>query len=199
MSKDRLRGSTKSNRVENRPSAPSAQPIASPRTQAARPAPRPPACRLSSPAPRARACCRSPAAGAPQRPARLPAARLPLAPRALACLCTLAPSACCALPSAPAPHASATCAPRAPRPRAHALRARSPSAQPSAQPCARPSAQCPSPNPAPACSARPACASCLASAQMGSSPFQVLHTFFFSFLSATGKYQKIYLFIFFHF
>ena len=36
-------------------------------------------------------------------------------------------------------------------------------------------------SPEPACRAPPACVSCLASAQMGSSPFQVLHFFFSSF------------------
>ena len=48
MSKNRLRNNTKSKRIENRPSAPSAQPKASPRAQAAPPAPRPPSPALSA-------------------------------------------------------------------------------------------------------------------------------------------------------
>ena len=92
MSKNRLRNSTESNRVKNRPSAPSAQPwpARAPRVVrlAARPARIPCAptpcrtCRLSlaRPAPCPRACC------APRTPAVRPA-RLLCAPRA-----------CCAAP-----------------------------------------------------------------------------------------------------
>ena len=53
-----------------------------------------------------------------------------------------------------------------------------------------PAPSAPAPSPAPAHRVRPACAFCLASAQMGSSPFQVLHFFFFHFplVPATGKF-----------
>ena len=106
MSKNRLRNNTESIRIENRPSAPSAQPIASPRAQAERPAPRPPAPRapalsapcLLPPAPHARApsCLQ-------RWPARPTQARL-RAPRAH-CELSCAPSACPAYaqPSACAP------------------------------------------------------------------------------------------------
>ena len=76
MSKNRLKNNTESIRIENRPSAPSAQPVASPRAQAARPAPRPRACRPASPAPRAPHAPAPAAARLPRpRPTRLPAAR----------------------------------------------------------------------------------------------------------------------------
>ena len=59
--------------------------------------------------------------------------------------------------------------------------------------------------PAPACAqprarrhVRPACASCLASAQMGSSPFQVLHFFFFFSFPLSSSYWKILKKIFIH-
>ena len=83
MSKNRLRNSTESNRVENRPSAQSAQPVASPRAQLPGQAPAAP-CRACAPLPRS-----------PRGPhAPLPPA--PPAPRAYA------PSACPA-PARPAP------------------------------------------------------------------------------------------------
>ena len=111
MSKNRLRNSTESNRVENRPSAPSAQPIASPHAQPARPSPRPRAYRLASPATRA------PRAPAPAA-AQLLRACLPASPLPAARLCR--------------PPIALSC--RAPRLRTQAPRARSPSAQPSAKP-----------------------------------------------------------------
>ena len=91
MSKNRLRNNTESNRIENRPSASSAQPVASPRAQVVRPTPRPPA-------PHAPACpARSSAQRARAAPARAPHARPParstgaLLPAAPVC----APSAPC--------------------------------------------------------------------------------------------------------
>ena len=120
MSKNRLRNNTESNRIENRPSEPSAQPVASPRAHVARPAPKPCACRSL---PRAAAPYR-----ALPRPCRArPAPRAPLPP---ACACAQLPLACrarslaCASVIAPA------------RARTHAaLRAPAPTpARPSAQP-----------------------------------------------------------------
>ena len=100
MSKNRLRDNTESTQIENRPSAPSAQPVASPRAQATRPKPRPSAphalaTRLPSPAARAPrvplppACACEPARPAPgrarSRRAHAPAARprAPAAPSAM--------------------------------------------------------------------------------------------------------------------
>ena len=148
MSKNRLRNSTESNRVENRPSAPSAQPIASPRAQAARlaslapraprapatAAARAPACHACAPAPRARACvpraraacCRTPVPLAAARPchllSRAPAPRAPQrrapAPVPTSACRLLAHARQCAQP---APHAPA---PHAPAPAPQRLPAR---------------------------------------------------------------------------
>ena len=91
MSKKLLRNNTESIRIENRPSAPTAQPVASPRAPCAPVAPllRPAApCRTLPRACRALAArCRArPSRLPPARPARLPPERLarlpPLAPRA---------------------------------------------------------------------------------------------------------------------
>ena len=80
MSKDRLRNNTESIQIENRPSAPSAQPVASLRAQAAHPTPRPRAPRAQA----ARAP-RLPAARSPSASCSPPAA--PRAPASAACLC----------------------------------------------------------------------------------------------------------------
>ena len=101
MSKNRLRNNTESKWIENRPSAPSAQPKASPGAQAARPA-RP-----------CRACCRAP------RAPREPRALLPPACRARVHCAPHAAAAC--LPRA-RPLRSARCRVRLPHalPNAHA-------------------------------------------------------------------------------
>ena len=97
MSKNRLRNNTESIRIDNRPSAPSAQPIASPRTQAARPAPRPRAQRPGrtgparpTPACRALPACRAPAAIASLRVRCAP--RAPVCPLRSACPCAPTPT-----------------------------------------------------------------------------------------------------------
>ena len=116
MSKNRLRNSTESNRVENRPSALSAQPIASPRAQrpgltpAAQPA-LPHALRARPRLlPRARSCCRAPAPAA----ARLSRVRLLAAP-APQCPVNLPVSRPCRLLSrAPTPRAWARASIRLP-------------------------------------------------------------------------------------
>ena len=86
MSKNRLRNNTESIQIENRPSAPSAQPVASPLAHAVRACQAPTApcrarlppaarsARLLLPAPRA--CCRLPLGplGRPTRPAARPSA-----------------------------------------------------------------------------------------------------------------------------
>ena len=89
MSKNRLRNNTESIWIENRPSAPSAQPLASPRAQAAQPA-LPCALHALSRAPSSPACL------SPRTPAVLRVA-LPRACRTPAARCL-------------APHASAACA-----------------------------------------------------------------------------------------
>ena len=78
MSKNRLRNNTESNRIENRPSAPSAQPVSSPYAQVARQTPRPRACRALPHAPRAPYALLPPAYAC---------AQLPLACRARAFTC----------------------------------------------------------------------------------------------------------------
>ena len=88
-SKNRLRNNTESNRIENKPSAPSAQPVASPFAQAAR---------LPLPAGR----CRAPATAcpAPARPCRAPAPmRLPACLPASPSACPPARPACCRTPA----------------------------------------------------------------------------------------------------
>ena len=80
-----------SKRIENRPSAPSAQPKASPRAWAARPAPRPRACRVRA----ARLACRC---RLPRVHARLP----PSLPRALHAR-LLRPARACCLAQLPSP------------------------------------------------------------------------------------------------
>ena len=127
-------------------------------------------------APRLRAAepprARATCCNAPQRPACL--ARAPRVPRPRASRASPTRPACLArAPRVPdrAPRVPdrAPCVPRQRAPRAHAPRARSPSAQPHAQ---------------------------------WDWPISIFCTIFFpffSFLSAIGKYQKKYLFIFFHF
>ena len=99
MSKNRLRNNTESNRIENGPSAPSAQPVASPRAPAA-PLPRlraypASACRARHARLRFRQCpracqrpraCRPPATRAPHAPA--PARPCRLRAPAPACACS---------------------------------------------------------------------------------------------------------------
>ena len=125
MSKNRLRNNTESNRIENRPSAPSAQPVASPRAQ---PALLPRACLALPRAPRSparpRACRQLLARPArPTRRYRAPAARVRCAPRSLAHVYTPAPARPYCLHDCPARPARALRAqPRAQRlPSAHAL------------------------------------------------------------------------------
>ena len=172
--KNLTRENIESKRIENGPSAPSAQPAASPRpapdrAQAVRPA-------------RARACCRGlprharlSLAGTP----RAPTARLPARSTPTRC-CRLRPSAC--RPSAPAP---ATPAPQRLLPQRPARPAARMPCTPSTHACPAPTC---APSPAPTCvprapparpAARPTPAQRLASRSMGSSPFQGLHQFFF--------------------
>ena len=116
MSKNRLRNNTESTRIENRPRAPSAQPVASPRS------------------PRAyHACCHAPCLPRAPAPAacRLRTPRAPAPARPPACLpapqCLRSPAACAPQRSACAPQRSA-CAPSTSS-RAPSRPSRAPSAQ----------------------------------------------------------------------
>ena len=127
MSKNRLRNNTESKRIENRPSAPSAQPKASPRAQRPGRAPYAPrACLPSAPRPGAQlpaapTPARAPACAPPAAHARCaprPRAAAACAPRALQPAAARLSCAYCALPSAPTPTPSAClhAQPRAQRP-----------------------------------------------------------------------------------
>ena len=198
--KNLTRENTGSKRIENGPSAPSAQPKASPGAQAAH-APR--AKRL--PAARPTPACRGPNACLPR--AQRPAARLrpTAAPRARArarqrpCACRPARP-----PARSRPHAYRPA--RCPAPQhAHARLSRAPSTH---APC-RPAPVRPAPSsrlrtPAPA--ARPVrpSACCLlkwaiAYVRFCTNFFFFIFHFFFHFFQPLENTKKIYLFIFFHF